>query len=86
MFDELTFIFHFSEDTDISNEQAFWSAGGVLLFIGLHAILRNHNFITGFHTGMKIRTAICSVIYRKVSDFSIVANGIEINFHFFIFN
>lgn len=60
----------FREDPQISNAQALWCAGGILAIIGCNTILMNQIFITAFHSGMQIRVAICSVVYRKVNEFS----------------
>lgn len=60
-------IFHFSDDAQISNEQIIWCAGAFLANTAVHTILLNQIPFTAFHIGMKIRTAVSSIVYRKVS-------------------
>lgn len=48
-------------------EEALWYASGMVILNALNALLVNQFFMIGFHNGMKIRVAVCSLIYRKVS-------------------
>lgn len=47
-------------------EDAMIYASGIVLVALISAIMANQFFIAGFHTGMKVRVAICSIMYRKV--------------------
>lgn len=56
----------------MSHEEALYYAGGIVALNGLSAIIINQFFIGGFHNGMKVRVAVCSIIYRKVSTIILV--------------
>lgn len=49
-------------------ENALIYASGIVFLTAINAVLVNHFFIAGFHNGMKVRVAICSIIYRKVNS------------------
>lgn len=57
----------FSEDSKMPYEEAMWYASGIIILNAINTILVNQFFIIGFHNGMKVRVAVCSLIYRKVS-------------------
>lgn len=61
--------------TEITENQAYWYAGGVVL-TSLVNVLFSHPYMMGvFHLGMKLRVACCSLIYRKSLRLSKTALG-----------
>lgn len=46
---------------------AFIYANGILVLTAINAIVVNHFIAMGWCNGMKVRVAVCSVIYRKVT-------------------
>lgn len=67
--------FYTPGQVEITQEQAFWYAGGVVL-CSLVNILFAHPYMMGvLHLGMKIRVACCSIIYRKALRLSKTALG-----------
>lgn len=60
-------VFHSREDRDLPIDQLIWYAGALIASLGLNMILTSETYITAYHCGMKMRVAICSIVYRKVS-------------------
>lgn len=54
---------------------AWMYAGGMIILSALNALFNNHIFQIAFHTGMKVRVSVCSLIYRKALRLSQTALG-----------
>lgn len=63
------------KDTEITYNDAFLYASGIVGLNALNALLLNHIYHLAFHNGMKVRVAVCSVIYRKALRLSQTALG-----------
>lgn len=57
------------------HEEALGYASGIVILNGVSAIVINQFFIGGFQNGMKVRVAVCSIIYRKALRLSQTALG-----------
>lgn len=67
--------FYTPEQTEITKEQAYWYAAGVVV-CSLVNILSTHPYMMGvLHLGMKMRIGCCSLIYRKSLKLSKTALG-----------
>lgn len=47
-------------------EDALIYASGIVILTVCNAILVSKYYVSAFHNGMKIRVAVCSLVYRKV--------------------
>lgn len=59
----------------MTHEEALYYAGAIVGVNALSALVINQFFIGGFHNGMKVRVAVCSIIYRKSLRLSQTALG-----------
>lgn len=60
---------------EASKTDAPYYAVGLIVSTAIGALTYNHFTLAAFHTGMKLRVAICSVIYRKALRLSRTALG-----------
>ena len=51
-------------------EDALLFAGGISLATGINALTINQAIFGAFHLGGRIRVAVCSLVYRKVSYYT----------------
>lgn len=65
------FGFH-SEGSNLDYHDGLIYASGLVATSAIYAVCLNQFVITGWHTGMKVRVAICSLIYRKVNKWRTV--------------
>lgn len=61
-------------------EEALIYASGLMFFNALNSLIGNQNLLYALHSGMKIRIALCSLIYRKVSRFSFLTRPLFSSF------
>lgn len=68
----------------MSYTDAFLYASGLVIVNAVSLVVTNHYYATGWLNGMKVRVAVCSMIYRKVnfSTFSIYSIDCEFFFSF----
>lgn len=68
-------IEYFSPDSQVSLTEAYLYAGGVVAMAGLNTFNHHSYFFEKQHTGMKLRVASCSLLYRKALKLSNTALG-----------
>ncbi|XP_055306876.1 ATP-binding cassette sub-family C member 4-like [Sitodiplosis mosellana] len=66
---------YFRAHPTITYDEAIYYAVGILTLNALNAILSNHIMFISFHYGLKVRVAVCSLIYRKSLRLSQTALG-----------
>lgn len=72
---KVLFCFVFSEDANISHASAIQYAGGLVVMNAITIMANNQLSLIAYHIAMKIRVAVCSVIYKKVLRMSQTAMG-----------
>lgn len=55
-----------SEDSSETYENAILYATGIVVLIAGNAILMNTFLVKALHNALKVRVAMCSIVYRKV--------------------
>ena len=60
-------IRYFTKDSNIPYETAVIYASCIIVCSAFNVFIRHPYAMGIFHTGMKIRVGVCSLIYRKVS-------------------
>lgn len=63
------------KDSTMSHEEALYYAAGIVLSNLINALIVNQFYVNSFHLGMKVRVAVCSIIYRKALRLSQTALG-----------
>lgn len=66
---------YFRPDTEMTRENAFFAAGALVMLNAISAVTINQFLIGSFANGMKVRVAVCSLIYRKSLRLSSTALG-----------
>ncbi|XP_014275661.1 probable multidrug resistance-associated protein lethal(2)03659 [Halyomorpha halys] len=68
-------LIRYFSSTTMSKEEAYMYAFGIIATTGLQIILSHPYLMAIMHTGMKVRVATCSLIYRKSLKLSKTALG-----------
>ncbi|XP_014275641.1 probable multidrug resistance-associated protein lethal(2)03659 [Halyomorpha halys] len=68
-------LIRYFSSTTMSKEEAYMYAAGVIACSGLTVIMMHPYMMAIMHTGMKVRVAACSLIYRKSLKLSKTALG-----------
>ena len=66
---------YFRPDTEMTRQNAFIAAGALVMLNAISAVTINQFLIGSFANGMKVRVAVCSLIYRKSLRLSSTALG-----------
>jgi len=66
---------YFNPGSTTTKEEAYLFASGLFLLVLLSMLMFNHFTVGAFHIGMRVRTACCSLIYRKSLRLSRTALG-----------
>lgn len=66
MFMKICLSYTNSEDTTLSYKDALIYASGLVTLNAFSIVFTSQIGSKGFHYGMKVRVAVCSLIYRKV--------------------
>ncbi|CAO1401294.1 unnamed protein product [Diamesa serratosioi] len=66
---------YFRPDTEMTRKNAFIAAGALVMLNAISAVTINQFLIGSFANGMKVRVAVCSLIYRKSLRLSSTALG-----------
>ncbi|XP_055306890.1 ATP-binding cassette subfamily C member 4-like isoform X2 [Sitodiplosis mosellana] len=69
------FLRYFRNDTNVTYDEALLYAIGIMILNFLNALCSNHILLLSYHNGMKVRVAVCSLIYRKSLRLSQTALG-----------
>ncbi|XP_058822716.1 ATP-binding cassette sub-family C member 4-like [Topomyia yanbarensis] len=66
---------YFRQDSNVTHEQALYYAAAIVILNAISAVTINQYVLGCFQNGMKVRIAMCSVIYRKALRLSRTALG-----------
>ncbi|XP_046989445.1 ATP-binding cassette sub-family C member 4-like isoform X1 [Schistocerca americana] len=66
---------YFTPDTTVTEEAALWYGGGLIVILFLCLFMSHHSGFIAQQIGMRIRVAICSLIYRKTIRLSKATAG-----------
>ena len=72
---------YFRADTKVTKNQAYFYASIIVICNGFYAMFMNQYLINSFHAGFQVRTAFCSLIYRKVMHFLILKRYLTATIH-----
>lgn len=59
-------LLYFKHGSDVTYDAAWFYAAGIVILQAANAILVNQYSQKAFHTGMKMKVAACSLMFRKV--------------------
>ncbi|XP_059613900.1 ATP-binding cassette sub-family C member 4-like [Phlebotomus argentipes] len=68
-------LMYFRPDNDMSHKEALLCAGGIVGLSLFYTITVNQYIFDAFYYGMRVRVAMCSIIYRKALKLSRTALG-----------